>query len=229
MIIALTDGVGLTGFLSKGNIEQDERIKILSDFFRVQIEAFNARACGSVCRVIKTTGDGLFLSIDDEAANGNVFHDVLLSMKQAKEACKRLNGKIHLRSVIHYCPGTEIIDGDKLEFHSFAQPERKLRLDIDSLNSDVFGLEIIRIARIAGIAKGPFHLLTKGFVSAMTKHNTISGMKGKISEWGLSHPDDYTIDSEPIGLPLLKGFEAKNENFTVSFEEPYWVWEIDYD
>jgi hypothetical protein len=229
MIVALTDGVGLTNLLAKNHTSQSDRVNILSDFFRVQIEAFNDRACGPAWHVVKTTGDGLFISVDeDEATNDNVFDDVLMSMKQAKAACESLDVGIQLRSVVHHCARDEIIKGERLNIREMAQPNRKLGLDVNAVNSDVFGLEIIRLARLASIAKGPFHLLTDHFIGAWTGKRKLGAKKQQLQEMRVKF-EHYDVDDEPIHIPRMKGFEAIGEDFSINFEEPYLVWEINYD
>src|SRR5713226_9091611 len=115
MILAITDGVGLTDQLSPG--DRNNQVSILSDFFQAQFEAFDARACCGAWSVVKTTGDGLiFLATENGCTAGcesdKLCHNFLLAIKAVTKACRARD--IFIRSVIHHCKHGSAIQGSEL-------------------------------------------------------------------------------------------------------------------
>lgn len=227
MLLAITDGVGLTGSLASA--PDDQRGAVLSKFFRIQINAFDSVACDNGhWHVVKTTGDGLIFSVDEECdgkcERHDLHHNFLMALKAASKHCG--DAEFQLRSVAHYCDQKEIIFGKELKFGDF-QPT-KVNMVPEVFETDVFGLPVIKLARIAAIAKGPFHLLSHDFVVniARAKHRDhLRYIKKQLVEWAGTHKDDYEIVPDPVSIPYMKGFGSEVINHTIDFETPDYLWE----
>lgn len=236
MILAITDGVGLTNKLS---LDPANAKKHFSTFFRAQIKAFEEFACGTSddphWRIVKTTGDGLiFATVDDDRCAKNCGEPAchrFLAAIHAAATCKDLVDEgIKLRSVIHYCP--KVIHGTDLVL----QDIKSKMIDDNAraaLTSDIFGLEVIRLARVAALAKGPFHLLTRDFVWELVKEHRRTGQRkttdvigAALSEWGKAYKGPVELDSTPTPVPFLKGFEQEDMEDAITLENPYMVWEF---
>lgn len=238
MILAITDGVGLTDKLSR---EYHRAKDIFQIFFNAQIEVLNKYGCPRHWRIVKTTGDGLiFVCIEDDTCAqecGKIpTHQFLQAVAHAEEHASLKQEKLRLRSVIHYCSDNEVFQGGRdLSFD-------KLKLNIindqtqATLASDIFGLEVIRLARVASLAKGPFHLLTEDFVRALVKpfsdHKDMHDpqqVSRALQKWNQKYRRLARIGGESIPLPYLKGFDEDGMPHRVHLGRAYRVWEASFE
>lgn len=240
MILAITDGVGLTNKLSS---DPDNAKKHFSTFFKAQIKAFESVACGSPkdphWRIVKTTGDGLIVqTIDYNRCASNcgdppACHRFLHAIRAAATCQNLLDEGIKLRSVIHYC--RSVTSGEDLELPGIESKMIDEKAQA-ALTSDIFGLEVIRLARIAALAKGPFHLLTRDFVWELVKEHLTKGQRMyprviacALDKWRKTYKGPVKVDPTPIPIPFLKGFEQEDMENATTLEDPYLVWEFTFN
>jgi hypothetical protein len=242
MILAITDGVGLTNKLSA---EWNTAEQLFRDFFEAQIRSLEPFACGKHWRIIKTTGDGLlFACVEDEKCKEGCSqvpcHQFLAAIAAAagSEDLKRLG--VELRSVIHYYRANEtgrppVLRGWQVGFDKIESKliDKEVRA---GLLVDVFGLEVIRLSRIASIAKGPFHLVTQDFVHELAREyvgirnpNEPAVFTDALKSWRQNNEElSAMLRPDPIPLPHLKGFDDLRMGHAVTFGKQYHVWELDF-
>ena len=223
MILVVTDGVGLTTEIAK-SIDQAAKKKLFHDFYKLQLDALSPYAClKKHWKIIKTTGDGLILGVDEHCkCNGNKTSPYQKIIDAIFAMYKNFEGNsLQIRCVCHSTSQTvKDIDIHHTKYDNL--------LTSTLFKDDIFGLEVIRLMRIAAIVKGPFWIITKDFLrSLLSSPDTEEQIQSAIATYNRAN-DKININSDAIPLPYLKGFEqgVMQQANVVNLRNPYFVWEV---
>lgn len=226
MILIVTDGVGLTTRIAVSS--KNNRAKILKKFYDLQLQALVPYVCKQGhWKIVKTTGDGLLLKIDDMACNNRKcwsnFTRVLDALRHMHKIFEP--DSLSIRSVCHWTDEPiEEIDINYNITNIAHLCTKKVFKD------DIFGLEVIRLMRIAALVQGPFCIITYDFLKSLIgfDDNFSSEQKRKKIDTFNSNATNYAIQPE-IPLPYLRGFDdPKMDKAVVKLENPYFVWEVKF-
>lgn len=206
------------------------------ELFREQLDGLGTDALAGKWQILKNVGDALVLALyPDGDDTPSLIAQSIRAVLGAWDSCRQ--SKHAIRVAMHYCPPGYAFLGSQLTGISAALAEMKHLNEqsrdafLRSLQFDLFGPGMNRIARLSSAARGSIFVISEQTYLQMKGSEQLSAEEMRRLYRGGWQPENGFRLRGPVPLVRAKGVDTvalpEYVEETVPFERrPWWVWEV---